>query len=369
MPRSYQVQRLRSQLGACREQVCMLEQKIAHQDSARALDAKAQAVAERLLLERVAAAEARCRSAEQRALAAELRLLPHAEAEQRAGLAKVEGDGWDALFPEKTEGVHRTDILAAEQAAWDAWAAEQAANRKAIKRQRESRRKSRQKQRKGKRGGGKSVSLDDSGVESSDEFATAHSVITTASDPESTIAPSSMSSSEALFVDHICFWIAAFVPHSWAPVCSKAARTVLKVINIYVGGWKVVGSPIAAIQSMGSDYLPDLELLGPGIGLFYHSILRVRELRKKVFNLQRANRSSAPPRWISRWLLHMDRQCNMYEEMRLEHKELYIAARGMIIDYADVRKTLGEVLESFDQRKLAEEGEEADDSGERGSSP
>eukprot|EP01062_Namystynia_karyoxenos_P003502 TRINITY_DN11255_c0_g1_i1.p1 TRINITY_DN11255_c0_g1~~TRINITY_DN11255_c0_g1_i1.p1 ORF type:complete len:609 (+),score=77.51 TRINITY_DN11255_c0_g1_i1:72-1829(+) len=161
-------------------------------------------------------------------------------------------------------------------------------------------------------------------------------------------AGSGVRSGECLFIDHICFWVAAFAPQSWAPVCSKAARFVHHVLGIYIQGWRKVCYKMGASQTMGVDDPRDHNMFGPGIGFVYRGILEVKDLQVDV-------RSSPfdPMKvmFYHRWVLHMDFQIAMYEEMRLRHKELYLLAGRITINLTEVRdKTLEQVLAAFDQR-------------------
>eukprot|EP01062_Namystynia_karyoxenos_P053970 TRINITY_DN4405_c0_g1_i2.p1 TRINITY_DN4405_c0_g1~~TRINITY_DN4405_c0_g1_i2.p1 ORF type:complete len:372 (+),score=104.69 TRINITY_DN4405_c0_g1_i2:80-1117(+) len=329
MPRS-QLQRLRCQLAASRGEVHALGQQIAQLDAASVAAAQERAATERLLLGRLADAAAHCREAEQRAVVAEIMLLQYAESEQR------------------------TELAAAEEAAWAKLAEAQAANRKAVKCRRKSLRKKKQKERKRdqKRNRREPIPQDDESVGS--EFTTAHSVTSSVSDSASSTP---MSSSNVLFVDHICFWIAAFVPYCWAPVCSKAAHTVFRVMHMYMKCWKIVGLRAARFQSLGSHYVLDHEQLGPVWGLAYDAFLNVQELRRDVFLLMRSDPTAAPADWASRWTLHMDFRMNMYETIRLEHKELYLAARDVVSLHGRVVGRIGQALELFNQREQAEDDE------------
>eukprot|EP01062_Namystynia_karyoxenos_P003194 TRINITY_DN11127_c0_g1_i2.p1 TRINITY_DN11127_c0_g1~~TRINITY_DN11127_c0_g1_i2.p1 ORF type:complete len:378 (+),score=113.81 TRINITY_DN11127_c0_g1_i2:87-1136(+) len=329
-----QVLRLRAQLAACREQLSAKEHEVANLNAAMAITAAEHAATERCLRERLAAADARYQEAEQRAQAAELWMVQYNEAEQH------------------------TELAAAEEAARAELAALQAHSRKAVQRQKECRRKNRQKWRKGQRGHRKheqpaSPLECGSCASTTDELATARSVMSTSSG-SSTRTPSK----EALFIDNICFWVAAFVPYSWAPVCSDAARMVLQVVNIDVQVWVDVYLSVSTFQSMGSHYAPDLQLLGPDLGWLYHAYLSVQALRHEVFQLMKSDSRAAPAPWASRFLLHMDFQSNMYETMRLGHKDAYLALRTILAVKNIVRRHISQALEAFDQRKLAEEGVE-----------
>eukprot|EP01062_Namystynia_karyoxenos_P053969 TRINITY_DN4405_c0_g1_i1.p1 TRINITY_DN4405_c0_g1~~TRINITY_DN4405_c0_g1_i1.p1 ORF type:complete len:399 (+),score=109.17 TRINITY_DN4405_c0_g1_i1:80-1198(+) len=356
MPRS-QLQRLRCQLAASRGEVHALGQQIAQLDAASVAAAQERAATERLLLGRLADAAAHCREAEQRAVVAEIMLLQYAESEQRTGLLNHEdstlGKVCD-MFPAAVEVAGRAELAAAEEAAWAKLAEAQAANRKAVKCRRKSLRKKKQKERKRdqKRNRREPIPQDDESVGS--EFTTAHSVTSSVSDSASSTP---MSSSNVLFVDHICFWIAAFVPYCWAPVCSKAAHTVFRVMHMYMKCWKIVGLRAARFQSLGSHYVLDHEQLGPVWGLAYDAFLNVQELRRDVFLLMRSDPTAAPADWASRWTLHMDFRMNMYETIRLEHKELYLAARDVVSLHGRVVGRIGQALELFNQREQAEDDE------------
>eukprot|EP01062_Namystynia_karyoxenos_P014221 TRINITY_DN15114_c0_g1_i3.p1 TRINITY_DN15114_c0_g1~~TRINITY_DN15114_c0_g1_i3.p1 ORF type:complete len:365 (+),score=100.97 TRINITY_DN15114_c0_g1_i3:84-1178(+) len=358
MPRPSRTQRLRAQLAASQGEVRALREKMEMQEGLRNPS------------ERLAAVHYRWLDAERRAGAAELKLLQYAEPEQRAAVVVDEKQERKALSSRNffaVEAQGRAELAAAEEAARAELAAMQAACRKDLKRQREARRKNRQKQRKGKRGGRNSVQPtrleEDSGI--TDEHTTAHSAVTRSSSASPPSSASLASSNKDLFVDNVCFWVAAFAPFSWAPVCSVTARAVLQVMKIYELGWRTVGFSIAHFQSMGRDHAPDLNWFGPDPGVVYCSYLRVQELKNKVVQLASRGLSRVCVHWFCRWLLHMDLQLNMYEAMRLRYKELFLAAKARVGVHLAVFESIEGALEAFDRRKALEAEGNADDDAAR----
>eukprot|EP01062_Namystynia_karyoxenos_P081525 TRINITY_DN8984_c0_g1_i3.p1 TRINITY_DN8984_c0_g1~~TRINITY_DN8984_c0_g1_i3.p1 ORF type:complete len:373 (+),score=97.73 TRINITY_DN8984_c0_g1_i3:80-1198(+) len=354
MPRSTQVQRLRAQLAASQEEVRSLKQQVADLCTKNAVTAqKLVEAAEQRMCKRLAAANAHCRDAEQRAEAAELRLLQHAEADRRAGLIKEEEEELKKLIssaPVVVEAVRRTGLMAAEDAAWAELIAARAASRDAVRRRRKMLRKRKQQWKRKHRGDTNPAHQENSLGSGSDNSVTSHCVATTDS-PDSTVSTARIPANKALFIDNVCFWVAAFVPWSWAPVHSEAASTVLKVMCIYKEGWKTIRRGLAFFQSMGQHYAFDREQIGPGVGLIYSSYLEVQTLRHEVFRLVRADPRSITGAFASRWLLHMDKLLNMYEALRLSQKELYVAATNLRWVHGSARKKIQEALEVYKRRK------------------
>eukprot|EP01062_Namystynia_karyoxenos_P063051 TRINITY_DN5587_c0_g1_i3.p1 TRINITY_DN5587_c0_g1~~TRINITY_DN5587_c0_g1_i3.p1 ORF type:complete len:583 (+),score=86.86 TRINITY_DN5587_c0_g1_i3:83-1831(+) len=163
--------------------------------------------------------------------------------------------------------------------------------------------------------------------------------------------PTDWSAGEALFVDNISFWVAAFAPQSWAPVCSKSAHFVRHVLGIYVQGWRKVFWQMIESQTMGAFDLRDSQMFGPEPGWIYCCIQEVRDLKAAIrstsFDLRKIM-------FYHRWVLHMDFLITMYEEIRLRHKELYLLGRRIAINLLDVLDdTLSPVLDAFNQRTAA----------------
>eukprot|EP01062_Namystynia_karyoxenos_P081523 TRINITY_DN8984_c0_g1_i11.p1 TRINITY_DN8984_c0_g1~~TRINITY_DN8984_c0_g1_i11.p1 ORF type:complete len:394 (+),score=114.92 TRINITY_DN8984_c0_g1_i11:78-1184(+) len=350
MPRYAQVQRLRALLAASQEEVRVVKQQMVNLSMETA---QKPAAAEQSMLQQLAAADARCRDAEQRAEAAELRLLQHAEADRRAGLIKEEEEELKKLIssaPVVVEAVRRTGLMAAEDAAWAELIAARAASRDAVRRRRKMLRKRKQQWKRKHRGDTNPAHQENSLGSGSDNSVTSHCVATTDS-PDSTVSTARIPANKALFIDNVCFWVAAFVPWSWAPVHSEAASTVLKVMCIYKEGWKTIRRGLAFFQSMGQHYAFDREQIGPGVGLIYSSYLEVQTLRHEVFRLVRADPRSITGAFASRWLLHMDKLLNMYEALRLSQKELYVAATNLRWVHGSARKKIQEALEVYKRRK------------------
>eukprot|EP01062_Namystynia_karyoxenos_P003893 TRINITY_DN11372_c0_g1_i3.p1 TRINITY_DN11372_c0_g1~~TRINITY_DN11372_c0_g1_i3.p1 ORF type:complete len:441 (+),score=57.61 TRINITY_DN11372_c0_g1_i3:93-1415(+) len=158
--------------------------------------------------------------------------------------------------------------------------------------------------------------------------------------------------SEVLFIDHICYWVAAFAPSSWAPVCGKSARMVAGVIKTYENGWLSVGRLVGSFQSMGVDYKNDHRAFGPERGPIHTGSQEIESLKQKVLHMPHL-----PGRgyFVCCWLLHMDFTKHLYEEMRLRHKQMYLMARFSYVALAQVYDTLEEVLEMYDRRTAEEQ--------------
>eukprot|EP01062_Namystynia_karyoxenos_P014220 TRINITY_DN15114_c0_g1_i2.p1 TRINITY_DN15114_c0_g1~~TRINITY_DN15114_c0_g1_i2.p1 ORF type:complete len:392 (+),score=98.75 TRINITY_DN15114_c0_g1_i2:86-1261(+) len=382
MPRPSHMQRLRAQLAASQGEVRALREQVENLEGSKT---PSKELAEGPQLGRLAAVRARWLDAERRAGAAELQLLQYAEGEQRAavagderreccalssmafsevealaraGLFKNEGDEWAEFVkhPFVGEIAARSELAAAQEAAWAALTAERAADRTAVRALRKRHRKKGQRQR--RKG---TLQRDESCATHVGEFATAHSGTAATSSDSMSSATSSAASSKALFIDNICFWVAAFVPKSWAPVCSEAARTVHKVMNIYVMGWRRVGALVACFQSKGAQCPRDREEIGPEAGWIHYYNLQLQALKHDIIQHAQGNPRAGCPMWITRWLLHMDFRMNMYENLRLHHKGLYNAACEKLHIYLSVIDKLGTALKAYDQRKLPDV--EAGDSG------
>eukprot|EP01062_Namystynia_karyoxenos_P081524 TRINITY_DN8984_c0_g1_i2.p1 TRINITY_DN8984_c0_g1~~TRINITY_DN8984_c0_g1_i2.p1 ORF type:complete len:352 (+),score=122.65 TRINITY_DN8984_c0_g1_i2:79-1134(+) len=347
MPR--QVQRLRAQLAASQEEIRVLKQQFTDQC---AENAQKLAAAEQSMLQQLAAADARCRDAVQRAQTAELKLLQRAEADHRAESINEENDEWDNLIsnsPAVVESVRRTGLMAEEDVARAELIAARAASRDAIRRRRKMLRKRKQQWKRKHRGDADPAHQEERPGSGSDNIDAVHCVT----------AHSAVSKArKALFIDNICFWVAAFVPYSWAPVNSEAARTVLKVMNIYKLGWITIRRSLGTFQSMGHHYPLDRERFGPGVGMIHSSYLEVQTLRHDVFTLLRVDRSSITGAFATHWLLHMDKLLNMYEALRLSQKELYVAATDLRWVHGSARKKMQEALEAYGRRKQTDNKED-----------
>eukprot|EP01062_Namystynia_karyoxenos_P010078 TRINITY_DN13579_c0_g1_i1.p1 TRINITY_DN13579_c0_g1~~TRINITY_DN13579_c0_g1_i1.p1 ORF type:complete len:425 (+),score=77.04 TRINITY_DN13579_c0_g1_i1:79-1275(+) len=159
-------------------------------------------------------------------------------------------------------------------------------------------------------------------------------------------ATSRIPTHDALFVDNVCYWLAAFVPSSWAPVCSGSARAVLGTITTYSQGWADTARSLGQWQSKGSDHPPDRDSFGPEKGDPHYGQIQLRLLKRRAI--------AAPHRgsrvWFNRWMLHMDILANLYEWMRLQCKSLYLRAKVIHWDLDKVRQTLKDVLDMYDDR-------------------
>eukprot|EP01062_Namystynia_karyoxenos_P079821 TRINITY_DN8491_c0_g1_i2.p1 TRINITY_DN8491_c0_g1~~TRINITY_DN8491_c0_g1_i2.p1 ORF type:complete len:680 (+),score=98.47 TRINITY_DN8491_c0_g1_i2:81-2120(+) len=171
-------------------------------------------------------------------------------------------------------------------------------------------------------------------------------------------ASPSTAASEALFIDHICFWLAAFAPKAWSPVCSKSARAVLGTVTIFHSGWRWLTYKLAIFQTMGRHNATDNDLIGPGVGEIYWAKLDVQELLPVV----RAAFPRGPGSsfWGNRWVIHIELTLNLYEEMRLKHRAMYLAGLNVLRNLRGVKETLIQVLAAFDHRTAPELEDGAD---------
>eukprot|EP01062_Namystynia_karyoxenos_P017586 TRINITY_DN16484_c0_g1_i1.p1 TRINITY_DN16484_c0_g1~~TRINITY_DN16484_c0_g1_i1.p1 ORF type:complete len:486 (+),score=58.19 TRINITY_DN16484_c0_g1_i1:86-1459(+) len=166
---------------------------------------------------------------------------------------------------------------------------------------------------------------------------------------------------EALFIDHICYWVAAFAPRSWAPVCAKSARTVAKVLKTYQEGWRDVVRQMGRTQSMGAMHGPDHHCFGPESGLIHASYMEIEALKQKIL------RTPMPPGdgcFVNTWMLHMDFTKHLYEEIRLRHKQMYLHSRYTFRALAEVSTTLADVLEMYGRRTAEDEDADEDKGSE-----
>eukprot|EP01062_Namystynia_karyoxenos_P007799 TRINITY_DN12745_c0_g1_i6.p1 TRINITY_DN12745_c0_g1~~TRINITY_DN12745_c0_g1_i6.p1 ORF type:complete len:559 (+),score=47.54 TRINITY_DN12745_c0_g1_i6:85-1677(+) len=149
-----------------------------------------------------------------------------------------------------------------------------------------------------------------------------------------------------LEIDHVAHWVALFVRRDWAPVSSAAARSVAGVINAEREIWWSSFVSIGFFQSVGIEHATDTSDFGPEIGPLRAARLAFDQLAEDVLAL-------ATPRcmrWFNRWRVRLLLTANMYEEMRLRHRELYAAARQMLGDLDSVLDTLEATLDMYDHR-------------------
>eukprot|EP01062_Namystynia_karyoxenos_P072698 TRINITY_DN6904_c1_g1_i3.p1 TRINITY_DN6904_c1_g1~~TRINITY_DN6904_c1_g1_i3.p1 ORF type:complete len:393 (+),score=93.46 TRINITY_DN6904_c1_g1_i3:92-1180(+) len=351
MPRPNHMQRLRAQLAASQCEVRALREKVDYLEGSRMTSEER---AERAQLEQLAALRTCWLDAEHRAGVAELKLLLHTEADKRAAVVADEkqerrhlsAKGFRAE-PVKDEGSEHARTGAVDgDPARPIQPGGAAAPPAVCPRVRPV--------------DGLQGAVVTQEEVAAEDIATAHShsVMSSVDNDDASSAIYS-SASEVLFIDHICFWVAAFVPRSWAPVCSKASRFVFRVIHIYRHVWNFVGVPLAHLQSKGKDSATDNRAHGPGFGEIYRAYLKVQRLRDTVLRL-REHSTAGNPRFITRWVLHMDFQINMYDTMRLRHRELYLTALSKYKCYSSVLDNIKQALKAFDDRKMAEANKEED---------
>eukprot|EP01062_Namystynia_karyoxenos_P007794 TRINITY_DN12745_c0_g1_i1.p1 TRINITY_DN12745_c0_g1~~TRINITY_DN12745_c0_g1_i1.p1 ORF type:complete len:571 (+),score=51.72 TRINITY_DN12745_c0_g1_i1:73-1713(+) len=149
-----------------------------------------------------------------------------------------------------------------------------------------------------------------------------------------------------LEIDHVAHWVALFVRRDWAPVSSAAARSVAGVVNAERDIWWSAFVSIGQFQSVGFEHAVDTKWFGPEFG-------PLRTARQDFDQLAEDVLALATPRcmrWFNRWRVRLLLTANMYEEMRLRHRELYGAAREVIGDLNGVLDSLEAALEMYDRR-------------------
>eukprot|EP01062_Namystynia_karyoxenos_P070237 TRINITY_DN65623_c0_g1_i1.p1 TRINITY_DN65623_c0_g1~~TRINITY_DN65623_c0_g1_i1.p1 ORF type:complete len:448 (+),score=95.40 TRINITY_DN65623_c0_g1_i1:74-1345(+) len=282
------------------------------------------------------------------------------EAEQQSELLCSEAAEWDLLladFLHTAEGIAQAERLSHEGVGQGEEVGKQRAPGalEAKKKRRQRRRR-----RRAKRNDATNCTVDSPPADQSDGGLTVR-VHSSVASPSTADSSDHRSDSKALLIDNVCFWVAAFAPKSWASTCSDAARSVFGVMRIYQLGWHRLDWYLGRFQSMGADNPSDLDYFGPEMGWIYYYRVQVQALAGTVRKLCKADPSAGPVRFLTNWVLDMDLRANMYEEMRLRHKALYIAARCMVDDHEAVAGTLEGVLKAFDKRKEEEDDDGADD--------
>eukprot|EP01062_Namystynia_karyoxenos_P017427 TRINITY_DN16411_c0_g1_i1.p1 TRINITY_DN16411_c0_g1~~TRINITY_DN16411_c0_g1_i1.p1 ORF type:complete len:475 (+),score=139.55 TRINITY_DN16411_c0_g1_i1:113-1426(+) len=160
-------------------------------------------------------------------------------------------------------------------------------------------------------------------------------------------APRRSNAVEALFIDNIGFWVAAYVPRSWAPVCSKAARSVVRVLHVYRQGWESVRLALGHWQSRGTAYRPDCDLFGPEPGPLIAASEELKALKGQIVRTPWPQMRGGERKLnysLHQWCVHIDIIANVWEEMRLKYRQLYVSATVTTWDLDDVRDTLEEAL-------------------------
>eukprot|EP01062_Namystynia_karyoxenos_P029811 TRINITY_DN22333_c0_g1_i1.p1 TRINITY_DN22333_c0_g1~~TRINITY_DN22333_c0_g1_i1.p1 ORF type:complete len:498 (+),score=98.58 TRINITY_DN22333_c0_g1_i1:83-1576(+) len=158
--------------------------------------------------------------------------------------------------------------------------------------------------------------------------------------------------SEAIFIDQICFWISTFVHRDWARVCSRSARMVAHVMFVFKEGWVSVVDLLGHWQSQGAPCRFDRLNFGPEPGPLMAAAGDMDRLRHKARSLQL---NSGNAFWFNRWYVYMGMTVNLYDEMQLRSKEIFLTARQTCILLAHTVDSLNAALEMYDSRKAAEE--------------
>eukprot|EP01062_Namystynia_karyoxenos_P054265 TRINITY_DN4454_c0_g1_i1.p1 TRINITY_DN4454_c0_g1~~TRINITY_DN4454_c0_g1_i1.p1 ORF type:complete len:517 (+),score=59.86 TRINITY_DN4454_c0_g1_i1:39-1589(+) len=184
-----------------------------------------------------------------------------------------------------------------------------------------------------------------------------HTEATTCDELAATGAPprgSKSKQAEILLEDNVCFWVATFVRRNWACVCIKSARAVYGVITVSIPGWDDFIAHLGWFQSAGVENPFDAAVFGPGAGPIIKA--RVHMLRLKLtIGAPQCTGDRHVKNWYSRWMIFMDSVMNMYDTMRLRHRELYQSGREIIQSLNINAKMLHDVLEVCDQRLALEE--------------
>eukprot|EP01062_Namystynia_karyoxenos_P067041 TRINITY_DN6093_c0_g1_i2.p1 TRINITY_DN6093_c0_g1~~TRINITY_DN6093_c0_g1_i2.p1 ORF type:complete len:520 (+),score=97.46 TRINITY_DN6093_c0_g1_i2:92-1561(+) len=134
-----------------------------------------------------------------------------------------------------------------------------------------------------------------------------------------------MPANEALMVNTVCHGVAVFVPEDWAPACSTTARAVWSVMRAHSQGWKHGETMLGLFRSRGRESFHDNRHYGPEPGMLHSAVLQVQALRAGVLNIPGRYWTD----WTSRFFCHVELQGNIYEEMRIRYKRLYIASKTL----------------------------------------
>eukprot|EP01062_Namystynia_karyoxenos_P045354 TRINITY_DN33676_c0_g1_i2.p1 TRINITY_DN33676_c0_g1~~TRINITY_DN33676_c0_g1_i2.p1 ORF type:complete len:572 (+),score=111.11 TRINITY_DN33676_c0_g1_i2:80-1795(+) len=167
-------------------------------------------------------------------------------------------------------------------------------------------------------------------------------------------AKSRSSAGKALLVDHLCFWVAVFVPRSWAPVCSTSARMVAGVKFTYGMGWLLTMDVIGDFRSKGPDTV-DPNPRYPEMGPVWAAVRELRALREAAARLDWDSTPEDTVRWFNRWMVNMSLTINLYERMQIQHHELFLLAGEMGDNSHDIASGIADVLEGRERRLAAGE--------------
>eukprot|EP01062_Namystynia_karyoxenos_P064926 TRINITY_DN5807_c2_g2_i3.p1 TRINITY_DN5807_c2_g2~~TRINITY_DN5807_c2_g2_i3.p1 ORF type:complete len:448 (+),score=74.82 TRINITY_DN5807_c2_g2_i3:77-1345(+) len=167
--------------------------------------------------------------------------------------------------------------------------------------------------------------------------------------PEPTSSRSPTYARECLFIDKICHWVGSFVYRDWARVCSTTARGVQRALLETYGVWSTAADMLGKYQSSGRRLSGDNHYFGSVPGPIVAARDEVRALHDKVVRCQ------CTQRWQGRFVLHLLITANMYEEMRLLHRRVFMTAANMTTDLHRTLLTLEQTLGSYDSRAAAAE--------------
>eukprot|EP01062_Namystynia_karyoxenos_P012689 TRINITY_DN14586_c0_g3_i2.p2 TRINITY_DN14586_c0_g3~~TRINITY_DN14586_c0_g3_i2.p2 ORF type:complete len:367 (+),score=87.51 TRINITY_DN14586_c0_g3_i2:99-1103(+) len=151
-----------------------------------------------------------------------------------------------------------------------------------------------------------------------------------------------------LLLDVICHWVSTFVYRDWACVCSTAARAVAQVIFPVHRVWGTTAKLLGEFQSIGQAGFHDNHHFGPEPGPLLAAHHAVLALHKEA--LQTRNRDG---RWKEFFLIHMQMTANLYEEMRLHQRQMFITSANRATNLLNAFRTLERTLEKRDARLAA----------------
>eukprot|EP01062_Namystynia_karyoxenos_P036592 TRINITY_DN26653_c1_g1_i2.p1 TRINITY_DN26653_c1_g1~~TRINITY_DN26653_c1_g1_i2.p1 ORF type:complete len:514 (+),score=135.89 TRINITY_DN26653_c1_g1_i2:80-1543(+) len=159
--------------------------------------------------------------------------------------------------------------------------------------------------------------------------------------------------SKALKIDVICYSVATFVPEDWAPVCSTSSRAAWAVMHVHSLGWKEGEDILGPFRSKGRHNGYDNQHYGSEPGPVFSAMLDVQVLLSAVY---RTHGFWGP--WHERWVVHMEYCINLYEEMRVRYKELFLTCRTLGKKASCAADRIQQALTMYEERTEAEGGAE-----------
>eukprot|EP01062_Namystynia_karyoxenos_P067040 TRINITY_DN6093_c0_g1_i1.p1 TRINITY_DN6093_c0_g1~~TRINITY_DN6093_c0_g1_i1.p1 ORF type:complete len:520 (+),score=109.05 TRINITY_DN6093_c0_g1_i1:92-1561(+) len=163
-----------------------------------------------------------------------------------------------------------------------------------------------------------------------------------------------MPANEALMVNTVCHGVAVFVPEDWAPVCSTTASAALAVMRVHSQGWMHGEMILGPFRSRGRDSDFDERVYGPEPGMLHAGVLQMRTLIEDILD----DESMPWTDWTARWCCHIESQANLYENMRIHYKRLWLSSKHLASKATSAVDRIEEALTLYDERTEAESGAE-----------